>query len=98
VTTTAIIATPLAALFLLGVGGAGGYALRERMRPGTCDGCGHPLGCRSSFGECTRKIRVRAYTGGRRSGFKYEPCKCRDHSEPSALSVLTKLAEEVPTQ
>jgi hypothetical protein len=93
----AIVTIPLVTLALLGTGGAGGYAIRDRQRPGTCPGCGHPLGCRSPFGECTRKIRVRNYVSGRRAGWKREPCGCRDHAEPVVASPLDELlTAEVP--
>jgi hypothetical protein len=52
----------------------------RRGRPGRCSGCTHPSGCGNAFGECTRKIRVRNYVSGTRRGWKYEPCRCRNHA------------------
>lgn len=68
----------------------------RRERPGICPGCTHPLGCRSPFGACTRKIRVRNYMGGKRHGWKTEACGCQDHTGPSALDTLNELVRGEP--
>lgn len=89
----AIVAIPFVTLALLGTGGAGGYAIRGRMSANLC-ACGHPFGCRDSFGKCTRQARVRDYVKGRRAGFKYIACGCRDHSEPVVPAPLDELLAE----
>lgn len=70
------------ALAALAAGIVLGFAIAGLVRTGRCDGCGHPLGCRSVFGECTRTIRVRNYVSGTRRGWKTGPCGCRNHFPP----------------
>jgi hypothetical protein len=88
-----MIAVGIAGLVLAAlIAGAGvfaaGYGFHGLRSQGICS-CGHPAGCVTLFGECTRQIRVRNYVSGARRGWKYVPCACRNHGTASSEAVTS---------
>lgn len=84
-----IVAGLAVAVVIIAVGAfAAGYGFHGLRSQGTCS-CGHPAGCTTLFGECTRQIRVRNYVSGARRGWKYVPCACRNHGAASSEAVTS---------
>ncbi len=87
-----LITGTFAGLFLLGTGGAGGYAIRGRLSANLC-GCGHPESCVDKFtGNCTATVIETSYIGGVRRTRKRVACSCRQHQR----APLGELLSEVP--